>query len=99
MCTFVIPALGSRDWRLGLAPGQGKTMSQRRSAELQECGSQTPKLCTNIKGNAAGEMVSSQRHLMLLQKTRVQFLVPTWWLIAICNSRSRKSGLQGLLYA
>jgi hypothetical protein len=28
-------------------------------------------------------------HWLLLQRTRVRFPAPTWWLITICNSSSR----------
>jgi hypothetical protein len=32
-----------------------------------------------------------QTHLLFLQRTWAQFLALTWWLIVVCNSRSRGS--------
>ena len=43
------------------------------------------------KQNEAGEMVQQLRELLILQKTQVQFPVPTQWLTADCNPSSRGS--------
>jgi hypothetical protein len=51
------------------------------------------------EGARAGETAQQPRTLDALVEARIQFLAPTWWLVAICNFSSRdliaSSGLHG----
>lgn len=42
--------------------------------------------------NGLERWVSTEEHLLLLQRSQAEFLAPAWWLTAICNYHSRGSG-------